>query len=196
VQATSIESDGTHVTGVSLSDGRHVPADPWWSASALWPNVELARSRPAGRGGIIVNEQLLTSDPNVSAIGDCALFAAIASADRCGLNSVQKRHRSRALRGGATDRRCQDLRWPTVVLERSARRDKLQIAGLTTGYDRVVVRAIRAGSFSHSAKSGSSSARVFNLGRITCSTEKFWDEPVDRTGNRRQIRFDLKAALT
>src|SRR4030081_2041770 len=27
VQATSIESDGTHVTGVSLSDGRHIAAD-------------------------------------------------------------------------------------------------------------------------------------------------------------------------
>src|SRR5258705_6946764 len=27
VQATSIENDGTHVTRVSLSDGRHVPAD-------------------------------------------------------------------------------------------------------------------------------------------------------------------------
>src|SRR6266436_6326591 len=68
VQATSIESDGTHVTGVSLSDGRHVPADLVVVGVGVLPNVELADE--AGlpvAAGIIVNEQLLTSDPNVSA---------------------------------------------------------------------------------------------------------------------------------
>src|ERR1700730_5305762 len=44
VQATSIESDGTHVTGVSLSDGRHVPADLVGVGVGVWPNVELAHA--------------------------------------------------------------------------------------------------------------------------------------------------------
>src|SRR5258708_35093307 len=76
VQATSIERDGTHVTGVSLSDGRHVPADLVVVGVGVLPNVELADEAglPVASGGI-VNEQLLTSDPNISAIGDCALFA-------------------------------------------------------------------------------------------------------------------------
>src|ERR1700737_4761069 len=76
VQATGIESDGTAVTGVSLSDGRHVPADLVVVGVGVLPNVELAAK--AGlpvASGVIVNEQLLTSDPNISAIGDCALFA-------------------------------------------------------------------------------------------------------------------------
>src|ERR1700716_2747058 len=76
VQATSIESEGTNVTGVSLSDGRHVPADLVAVAVGVLPNVDLAAE--AGlpvAAGIIVDEQLLTSDPNLCAIGDCALFA-------------------------------------------------------------------------------------------------------------------------
>src|SRR5258708_5344801 len=75
VQATSIQAYGTQVTGVSLSDGRHLPADLVVVGVGVLPNVELAAE--AGlpvASGIIVDEQLLTSDPNVSAIGDCALF--------------------------------------------------------------------------------------------------------------------------
>src|SRR3981081_3299455 len=76
LQATSIESEGTSVTAVGLTDGRHVPADLVGVGVGFLPNVELADE--AGlpvAAGIIVDEQLLTSDPNISAIGDCALFA-------------------------------------------------------------------------------------------------------------------------
>ncbi len=75
VQVTSIESDGGKVTGVSLSDGRHMPADLIVVGVGVLPNVELAAE--AGltvAAGIIVDEHLLTSDPNISAIGDCALY--------------------------------------------------------------------------------------------------------------------------
>src|SRR6202044_2227187 len=71
VQATSIEGDGTVVTGVSLSDGRHIPADLVVVGVGVLPNIELAgQAGLAVASGIIVNEQLLTSDPAVSAIGD------------------------------------------------------------------------------------------------------------------------------
>src|SRR5512132_1799011 len=76
VQVTSIESDGSKVTGVSLSDGRHIKADLIVVGVGVLPNVELAAE--AGlkvAAGIVVDEHLLTSDPNVSAIGDCALYA-------------------------------------------------------------------------------------------------------------------------
>src|SRR6202047_248153 len=76
VQVTSIESDGANVTGVSLSDGRHLHADLVVVGVGVTPNVELAAEAGLSvAAGVIVDEQLLTVDPNISAIGDCALFA-------------------------------------------------------------------------------------------------------------------------
>jgi 3-phenylpropionate/trans-cinnamate dioxygenase ferredoxin reductase subunit len=113
VQATSIESDGSEVAGVSLSDGRHVAADLVVVGVGVLPNVELAAK--AGlpvASGIIVNEQLLTSDPNISAIGDCALFASPRFGASLRLESVQN----------ATDHARCVAAWPALVLERSGRR--------------------------------------------------------------------------
>src|SRR5690606_3725661 len=76
VQATSIAGDGGRVSGVALSDGRQLAADLVVVGIGVLPNVELAGE--AGlpvASGIIVDEHLLTADPNISAIGDCALFA-------------------------------------------------------------------------------------------------------------------------
>ena len=90
VQATSIEGDGGRVTGVSLSDGRHVPADLVVVGVGVLPNVELAgKAGLPVASGIIVNEQLLTSDPNISAIGDCALFTSPRFGAALRLESVQ-----------------------------------------------------------------------------------------------------------
>jgi 3-phenylpropionate/trans-cinnamate dioxygenase ferredoxin reductase subunit len=144
VQATSIESDGTHVTGVSLSDGRHVPADLVVVGVGVSPNVELAAA--AGlpvAAGIIVDEQLLTADPAISAIGDCALFASPRFGGSLRLESVQNatdhaRCVAARLTGDAKTYDGQPWFWSDQG------DDKLQIAGLTTGYDRVVVRGDRA----------------------------------------------------
>jgi 3-phenylpropionate/trans-cinnamate dioxygenase ferredoxin reductase subunit len=144
VQATSIESNGTDVTGVSLSDGRHIPADLVVVGVGVLPNVEMAAE--AGlpvAAGIIVDEHLLTADPNISAIGDCALFASPRFGGSLRLESVQN----------ATDHaRCVAARLTGDPKPYDGRPwfwsdqgdDKLQIAGLTTGYDRVVVRGDRA----------------------------------------------------
>src|SRR3954471_8721139 len=70
VQATSIEAEGGKVTGVSLSDGRHLPADLVVVGVGVLPNIELAAE--AGlpvAAGIIVDEYLSTADPDISAIG-------------------------------------------------------------------------------------------------------------------------------
>ena len=149
VQVTSIECDGAKVTGVSLSDGRHIPADLIVVGVGVLPNVELAAE--AGlpvASGILVDDHLLTSDPNISAIGDCALFASPRFGGSLRLESVQN----------ATDHaRCVAARLtgkPEVYdglpwFWSDQGPDKLQIAGLTTGYDRVVVRGDRAqGAFS------------------------------------------------
>jgi 3-phenylpropionate/trans-cinnamate dioxygenase ferredoxin reductase component len=140
VQATSIEGNGEKVTGVSLSDGRHIPADLVVVGVGVLPNAELAAE--AGltvASGIIVDEYLSTSDPHISAIGDCALFASPRFGGTLRLESVQN----------ATDHaRCVAARLAGNVQVYDGQpwfwsdqgSDKLQIAGLTTGYDRVVLR--------------------------------------------------------
>ena len=144
VQATSIESDGSSVTGVSLSDGRHIPADLVVVGVGVLPNVEMAAE--AGlpvAAGIIVDEYLLTADPNISAIGDCALFTSPRFGGSLRLESVQNatdhaRCVAARLTGDAKPYDGQPWFWSDQG------DDKLQIAGLTTGYDRVVVRGDRA----------------------------------------------------
>ncbi|MFL6790920.1 MAG: NAD(P)/FAD-dependent oxidoreductase [Bradyrhizobium sp.] len=149
VQVTSIESDGASVTGVSLSDGRHIPADLIVVGVGVLPNVELAAE--AGlpvASGIVVNDHLLTSDPNISAIGDCALYKSERFGGSLRLESVQNAtDHARCVAARLTgDARVYDgLPW----FWSDQGPDKLQIAGLTTGYDRVVVRGDRdRGAFS------------------------------------------------
>src|ERR1700744_3561900 len=139
VQSTSIESDGANVTGVSLSDGRHIPADLVVVGVGVLPNVELAAE--AGlpvAAGIIVNEHLLTADPDISAIGDCALFASPRFGALLRLESVQNatdHARCVAARLTGDAKPYDGLPW----FWSDQGPDKLQIAGLTTGYDHVAV---------------------------------------------------------
>jgi 3-phenylpropionate/trans-cinnamate dioxygenase ferredoxin reductase subunit len=199
VQATSIESDGTHVTGVSLSDGRHVPADLVVVGVGVLPNVELAGE--AGlpvASGIVVDEQLLTSDPDISAIGDCALFASPRFGGSLRLESVQNatdhaRCVAARLTGNAKPYDGQPWFWSDQG------DDKLQIAGLTTGYDRVMVRGDPAQK--------SFSAFCYKAGRLVGieSVNRASDHVFGRKilGMNRSIEpeqaadlsFDLKAAL-
>jgi 3-phenylpropionate/trans-cinnamate dioxygenase ferredoxin reductase subunit len=140
VQATGITADGDKVTGVSVSDGRHIDADLIVVGVGVLPNVELAAEAGlAVASGILVDEYLLTSDPDISAIGDCALFASPRFGGTLRLESVQN----------ATDHaRCVAARLTGDVKVYDGQpwfwsdqaNDKLQIAGLTTGYDRVVLR--------------------------------------------------------
>jgi 3-phenylpropionate/trans-cinnamate dioxygenase ferredoxin reductase subunit len=200
VQATSIESDGTNVTGVSLSDGRHVPADLVVVGVGVLPNVELAAE--AGlpvAAGIIVDEQLLTSDPDISAIGDCALFASPRFGASLRLESVQNatdHARCVAARLTGDARTYDGLPW----FWSDQGDDKLQIAGLTTGYDRVVLRGDR-GQRSFSAFCYKS-AQLVGVESINRASDHVFGRKI--LGMNRSIdpeqaadaSFDLKAALT
>jgi 3-phenylpropionate/trans-cinnamate dioxygenase ferredoxin reductase subunit len=140
VMATAIEANGDNVTGVSLSDGRHIAADLVVVGVGVLPNVELAKD--AGlptASGIIVNDRLLTADPNISAIGDCALFDSPRFGGTLRLESVQNatdQARCVAARLNGDDKVYDGQPW----FWSDQGDDKLQIAGLTTGYDRVVMR--------------------------------------------------------
>jgi len=140
VQATAIEAKGEEVTGISLSDGRHIPADLVVVGVGVLPNVELAAN--AGlpvASGIIVNQHLLTSDNQISAIGDCALFQSPRFGGSLRLESVQNatdHGKCVAARLTGDDQVYDGMPW----FWSDQGDDKLQIAGLTTGYDQVVMR--------------------------------------------------------
>jgi 3-phenylpropionate/trans-cinnamate dioxygenase ferredoxin reductase component len=199
VQATSIENEGANVAGVSLSDGRHLPADLVVVGVGVLPNVELAAE--AGlpvAAGIVVNEYLLTSDPAISAIGDCALFASPRFGGSLRLESVQNAtDHARCVAARLTgDARLYDgLPW----FWSDQGEDKLQIAGLTTGYDQVVVRGDR-GQRSFSAfcyKSG----QLVGIESVNRAADHMFGRRL--LGMNRSIKseqaadpgFDLKAAL-
>ena len=200
VQATGIESDGSHVTGVSLSDGRHLPADLVVVGVGVLPNVELAAEAGLPTGsGIVVDEHLLTADPQISAIGDCALFKSQRFGGQLRLESVQNAtDQARCVAARLTgDAKAYDgLPW----FWSDQGDDKLQIAGLTTGFDQVVVRGDRgARSFS---------AFCYRAGQLVGieSVNRASDHVFGRKilGLNRSIEpeqaadlsFDLKAALT
>ncbi len=66
-----IGKDG-HVAGVRLKDGREIPADIVVMAVGIRPSTMLAKT--AGlecERGVLVDDHMVTSDPNVLAVGEC-----------------------------------------------------------------------------------------------------------------------------
>jgi nitrite reductase (NADH) large subunit len=67
-----IEGDAG-VEAVELSDGRRIAADAVVFAAGIRPNTELAKAAGiAVNRGIVVDDQLATSAPDIFAIGECA----------------------------------------------------------------------------------------------------------------------------
>jgi 3-phenylpropionate/trans-cinnamate dioxygenase ferredoxin reductase component len=200
VQVTSIESDGGRVTGVSLSDGRHLPADLVVVGVGVLPNVELAAE--AGlpvAAGIIVDDHLSTADPNISAVGDCALYASPRFGGSLRLESVQNatdHARCVAARLTGDAKPYDGLPW----FWSDQGPDKLQMVGLTTGYDQVVVRGDRgAGAFSAFCyKSG----RLLGIESVNRAGDHMFGRRLlaaNRSITPEQAAdtsFDLKSALT
>jgi 3-phenylpropionate/trans-cinnamate dioxygenase ferredoxin reductase subunit len=199
VQATSIDGDGGSVAGVRLSDGRDMPADLVVVGVGVMPNVELAAE--AGlpvAAGIIVNERLLTPDPDISAIGDCALFVSPRFGGSLRLESVQNatdHARCVAARLTGDAKTYDGLPW----FWSDQGEDKLQIAGLTTGYDRVVVRGdCGQGSFSAFCYKSGPLVGVESINRASDHVFGRRVLAMNRSIEPAQaadIGFDLKAAL-
>jgi 3-phenylpropionate/trans-cinnamate dioxygenase ferredoxin reductase subunit len=128
------------VVGVETTDGRHIPADLILICIGVIPNAELARD--AGLtvdNGIVVDEFLVTSDPAISAIGDCANFPTPFAPDRVRLESVQNAvDQGRCVADRLAGR---PLPYQKVPWFWSDQGDlKLQIAGITIGHDKSVLR--------------------------------------------------------
>lgn len=66
---------GQTLSGVLLSDGTELECDTLVVVTGVRPDIELARD--AGlhvQHGVVVNERMQTSDPNIYAVGDCAEY--------------------------------------------------------------------------------------------------------------------------
>lgn len=127
-----------HVTGAILSDGTELACDLVIVGIGIAPATALAEAAGlAIENGIKTDEHGRTSDPAIWSAGDCASFPY--RGGRIRLESVQNaidqaETVARNILGAAQDYHPQPWFW-------SDQYDvKLQIAGLNTGYDRVVVR--------------------------------------------------------
>ena len=86
----AIEGEGGRVVGVTTQDGRRLDADLVVVGIGVQANSELAAA--AGLrvdDGIVVDTHLVTSDPDISAIGDCARYPSVHHTVAVRLESVQ-----------------------------------------------------------------------------------------------------------
>ncbi|HUS23917.1 MAG TPA: FAD-dependent oxidoreductase [Candidatus Binatia bacterium] len=133
--------DGTPaVSGVRLEGGETVAADLIIVGIGIVPNVELAQQAAlAVDNGIVVDECARTGDPDVVAAGDCTSHPSVHYGRRVRLESVQNameqaRTAAASLMGLSEPYQAVPWFW-------SDQYDlKLQMAGLSTGFDRMVMR--------------------------------------------------------
>jgi 3-phenylpropionate/trans-cinnamate dioxygenase ferredoxin reductase component len=132
--------DNGRVSAVDTTDGRRLPADLVLICIGVIPNAELARD--AGltvENGIVVDEHLATSDPAIFAIGDCASFPTPFASGRVRLESVQNAvDQGRCVAASLAGRPEPYEKVPWFWSDQGDL--KLQIAGITAGHDKSVIR--------------------------------------------------------
>ncbi len=136
----SIEGAAGRVTAVHLSDGRRFPADLALVGIGILANESLASA--AGLvvdNGVVVDEALTTSDPHISAIGDCCAHPNVYAGRRFRLESVQNAtDQARVVARKLTGK---PARYDALPWFWSDQGDlKLQIAGLNMDCDTFVTR--------------------------------------------------------
>ncbi len=148
----SLEGDNGKVGAVVTSMGQAIPADLVIVGVGVEPNIELARDAGlAVDDGIVVDAELLTSDPSISAIGDCARFPADFCRTSVRLESIQNavdQARCVAARlAGKSALNAKYSKVPWFWSDQGAHR--LQIAGVGGADDDAVVRGdMSQGKFS------------------------------------------------
>jgi 3-phenylpropionate/trans-cinnamate dioxygenase ferredoxin reductase subunit len=135
---------GGRVTGIETTDGRRILADLVLICIGVIPNAELARiAGLAVDDGIVVDEYLVTSDPAISAIGDCANFPTPFAPVRVRLESVQNAvDQGRCVADRLAGRPAPYQKVPWFWSDQGDL--KLQIAGITIGHDTSVLRGTPA----------------------------------------------------
>jgi 3-phenylpropionate/trans-cinnamate dioxygenase ferredoxin reductase subunit len=201
-QAMQIIGSNGKASGIDLADGRHLPADLVLISIGVVPNAEMAiEAELPAANGVLVDEVLATADPAISAIGDCASFPCRHAPDggMTRLESVQNAaDHARCVADRIVGKPHPYTALPWFWSEQGPLR--LQIAGLTNGFDRTVTRgAVESGEFSVFCYRGGALAGIESVNR-----------PADHAHARRLLTagrrvtpeqaadesFDLRAAAT
>lgn len=128
------------VSAVVTSDGSQIPADVVLIGIGIEPVVELAANAGLDvENGIVVDDRCLTADPDIYAIGDCTYHPNSLLGRSIRLESV---HNALEQAKTATQNICGlETRYSQVPWFWSDQYDlKLQIAGLSQGYDETLIR--------------------------------------------------------
>jgi len=144
VQIDAFDGADGVVTAVRLADGSRIDADCVLVGIGLVPGTELAEAAGlACSNGIVVDEFGQTADADIFAAGDCANRPSALHGCRVRLESVpnameQAKHAARAMVG--QPKAYDELPW----FWSDQYELKLQMAGLSTGHDQLVIRGSTA----------------------------------------------------
>lgn len=140
MQIAAVHCDGERITGVRCADGTHIALDCLVAGIGMIPNVEpLQAAGLADADGVRVDEHGCTDDPDIVAAGDCTSQSHPVYRRRMRLESVpnaleQARAAAAWLAGKPRPVASAPWFW-------SDQYDlKLQMAGLSAGHDRCVLR--------------------------------------------------------
>lgn len=127
-------------SGVLLANGETIEADLVVAGLGVTPNTQIAESAGlAIDNGVVVNALFLTSDPSISAIGDCACFPTPYAAAHIRLESIQNANdHARSVAKRLTGHASPYTALPWFWSDQGA--DKLQIAGLPGVADQRILR--------------------------------------------------------
>lgn len=170
--------DQGRVTGIQLSDGQQVAADLLIVGIGALANSELAEGCGLEVGsGIVVDEQMRTRDPHISAIGDCTQHPnPFAEGRRIRLESVQNAaDQARCVAARLVGKPSEYRNLPWFWSDQGAL--KLQIAGLSDGHDQVVLRG--------DPQSTSCSVFCFKAGKLLAVESV--NRPLDHIAARRLL---------
>lgn len=180
-RVSGIRLSGGRAAGADLADGGAIDADCVISGTGVEPCTELASAAGLSiENGISVNDIMLTSVPQVAAIGDCASYVHWQLGRRVRLESVQNavdqaKTAAAALLGDAAPYHEVPWFWSDQA------EAKLQIAGLSDGSEEAVLRG--------DPESDSFSAFLFAGGKLRCV------ESVNKAGDhalaRRMLASDV-----
>jgi len=144
-----INGKSGRVVSVETAREATLPADLVLIGVGIVPNVELAHEAGlATDNGIVVDEHLETSDPSISAIGDCAVYPNVFAGSMMRVESVQNAvDHGRTVAARLVGNRYAYASVPWFWSDQGE--DKLQIAGISMNDDtRLVQGAPASGRFS------------------------------------------------
>jgi 3-phenylpropionate/trans-cinnamate dioxygenase ferredoxin reductase subunit len=136
---SAFRGDG-RIEAVETADGELIPADFAVVGVGIMPNTELASAAGISvDDGIVVDDTCQTSDPDIYAVGDCTRHPNSIYDQALRLESV---HNALEQAKTAVSNICgNEMHYAQVPWFWSDQYDlKLQIAGLSSGYDDVVIR--------------------------------------------------------